>query len=569
MSTCPTQHNVPGRPAFVDMGLLDLLEAAAQPTAHLRLPADSDQTVGLDQVLVRADRAASRLRQFCGEGGIAGAVLSPSVDCFAFLLGAWKAGLTVASLPARARGESQESYVGRVNAMRTACDGAPLFCGNDELYSMGARPFEAATESGAPRRGDRGAPGFIQFTSGTSSEPKGVVLTLESISASLLAMLGARSPDGERVVSCSWLPLSHDLGLFGGVLCPWVGIGQSVCRDGEIVLLPTDAFLSNPSAWLAACSRYGATVTLAPNFALEVVARRLARSRSLDLSSLTTLAIGGEPISAATIRDFVAAAAPLGLDEDAICPGYGLAETTLAVSIPRRGERWTSTSVDADSLSDGRWKPSAMSDLEYVSCGRPLEGYDIRIRSTTGEVGPIEIRGPSLLSGYLGTDRSPLDDGWLATHDIGVIANGETYVLGRSDDVLVVAGRNIDSRDLERAVEAGSTFARPGCVAAVQAGDGYALVVELKRGAYRHANFRDLAAQFRGVLIGTRGTGPDRVVILETRRFPKTPSGKPQKRKLQADLATGRIEEYAVTVEAYRGQHRVRPRTTSDQAGGQ
>ena len=185
-------------------------------------------------------------------------------------------------------------------------------------------------------------------------------------------------------------------------------------------------------------------------FALRLAGRALRAGRGpYDLSSLKSLVVGSEPVSAEGLRTFEELAAGHGLSPDALCPGYGLAEASLAVSISSPDEPWSSKRLDAAALSERRWAEDPEGEVELVSCGPALHGVELRTGEADG-LGPLEIRSPSLLTRYVGDAEPPVcPDGWLRTADLAHLGSHDVYIAGRTDDVFVIAGRNLDARALD------------------------------------------------------------------------------------------------------------------------
>jgi len=303
---------------------------------------------------------------------------------------------------------------------------------------------------------------FLQYTSGSTMEPRGVKVTHRSLIVNVNAIVhSGLAVDPDRDKGITWLPLYHDMGLVGFVLAP-------AAYGIPVVFLPTSRFIRNPAVWLDAIHRHRGTISFAPNFAYALAARK-AKPTDLerwDLSCVKALGCGAEPIRAETITEFTRVFARCGLDAGAVLPAYGLAESTLAVTMKRAGEPLRLRQVDAHRFRcDGAAEPAdtAASGMvvEHVSCGRAFPGHEIAIvdasgnRLPEGREGEIWVRGPSVTAGYVGSGGDGVhfrSDGWLCTGDLGYLFDDELYVTGRLKEVIILNGRNLHPYSIEWAV---------------------------------------------------------------------------------------------------------------------
>jgi fatty-acyl-CoA synthase len=384
-------------------------------------------------------------------------------------------------------------------------------------------------------------PVFLQFTSGSTSDPKGVVLTHRNLAENVAAIAG---PHGLQITAddrgMSWLPLFHDMGLIGMALT----VLYAGCTTDFLSPL---AFLKRPATWLRVISRTRATISFAPNFAYELCVRRVQprEMAGLDLSCWRVAGCGAEPVRAETLAAFAGKFAEAGFREEAFLPCYGMAEHTLAVTFPPLNRAPRVDLVKADELASARRAvPAGAGEgrTAVVSCGRPFPGHEIRIADPKGRslperrVGQVLLRGPSVFRGYLGPDalsKEALAGGWLHSGDLGYLAAGELYVCGRVKDTIIVNGRNYYPQDLEQAAsDVGGV--RKGRVAAfgTQTGSGQdRIVVVLEPTDARPAD--DLAERVRGRILEVTGVRVDDVVIAPSGTIPKTTSGKLQRVRLR------------------------------------
>jgi len=389
---------------------------------------------------------------------------------------------------------------------------------------------------------------FIQYTSGSTGNPKGVVLTHAHLLANIRAM-GRAAQATPNDVFVSWLPLYHDMGLIGA----WL---TTLYFAVPLVLMSPLAFLSRPSRWLRAIHDYRGTISAAPNFAYEIVASRLDEREleGLDLSSLRWAFNGAEAINAETMERFAARLGSHGLDLLSIAPVYGLAEVALCAAFPANRRGLSVDLVDRDALRDtGRARPVRRDDpaaQKIVACGRALPGYEIRIADAKGRalgertVGRIEIRGPSVTSGYYRNPEATADlfDGeWLDTGDLGYLAAGEIHITGRAKDMIIRGGQNIYPYELEEAAGA-LPGARRGCVAvfgsSAREGAGDRIVVLAETRLTDESERARLRQRINELAVELLGGPADDIVLAPPHTVLKTSSGK-LRRAATRDLYEG------------------------------
>ncbi len=377
---------------------------------------------------------------------------------------------------------------------------------------------------------------FIQYTSGSTGDPKGVTLSHANLLANIRAMgqaLEAKSSD----VFVSWLPLYHDMGLIGA----WLGSLYHACP--LYVMSPT-TFLVRPAAWLWAIHRYRATLTAAPNFAFEFCVSRIEDEalEGLDLSSLRVMANGAEAVSAKTLERFAQRFQSYGFRRQAMMPVYGLAENAVGLAFPPLDRGPLSDHVDREAFSTrGEARPAAPEDpkaIDFVACGHALPGHEIRVVDQTGQEaadrreGRIQFRGPSATRGYFNNEaatRALFDGDWLETGDRGYAIAGEVYVTGRIKDIIIRSGRNVYPQELEAAVGE-LAGVRKGCVAVFGSGDeasGTEIIVVLAETRENDPAAREaLRQRILETTTELLGMPPEEVVLAPPRSVPKTSSGK-------------------------------------------
>jgi 1-acyl-sn-glycerol-3-phosphate acyltransferase len=393
---------------------------------------------------------------------------------------------------------------------------------------------------------------LIQYTSGSTGDPKGVVLSHANLLANIRALghvMGATSAD----VLVSWLPLYHDMGL----IAAWLGC---LYFAAPFYVMSPLSFLIRPESWLWAIHRFRATLSAAPNFAFEYCLSKIDDSnlQGLDLSSLRLVADGAEPINVPTLRRFIERFSRYGFRPEAMAPVYGLAENSVALSFPSPCRPPVIDRVDRESLTTrGIAAPVGAEDshsLEIASCGSPLPGHEIRIVDELGielgdrREGRLEFRGPSAASGYFCNDaktRELLHGDWRDSGDRAYMADGEVYLTGRTKDIIIRAGRHIYPQEIEEAV-AGIPGIRKGGVAvfgATDLGSGTErVVVVAETAAADRAARTHIQTRARQVANDIVGIPPDEVVLVPPRTVPKTSSGKIRRSAAKELYETGSID---------------------------
>jgi acyl-CoA synthetase (AMP-forming)/AMP-acid ligase II/acyl carrier protein len=404
---------------------------------------------------------------------------------------------------------------------------------------------------------------FIQFSSGSTSTPKGVVLTHRNLLTNIRAMIeGGRFTD--RDISLSWMPLTHDMGLIGFHLCMFTaGI--------EHTIMDTRLFSRRPLLWLEEASRIGATLLSSPNFGYKHFLK-VYESKGLDgldLSRVRLIFNGAEPISVPLCARFMQAMQRFGLPPTAMFPVYGLAEASLAVTMPEPGQHYRSVAAQRSSLTVGSMadlrEAGAPDCLELMVVGRPIRDCELRVAADddaplpAGSVGHLQIRGGNVTAGYAAVpaDEQPLTaDGWLRTGDLGflTVPEGELVVSGRQKEIIFVNGQNYYPHDLEAIAEeyAGVELGKVAAAGARKpSGDEDELLLFLvDRGALE--DFLPVANQLRRQV--TEHTGLPVAHVIPVRTLPKTTSGKLQRGKLAQAYADGEFDTVLAALDALGGQ---------------
>jgi acyl carrier protein len=392
---------------------------------------------------------------------------------------------------------------------------------------------------------------LLQYTSGSTGDPKGVILSHANLMANIRAM-GEAMKGSSTDVFVSWLPLYHDMGLIGA----WLG---SLHYGVRLYIMSPLAFLAHPESWLWAMHRYRATLSAAPNFAFEMCASKLQDDdiTGLDLGALRMVANGAEPVSAASIRHFSGRFAPYGFRRDAMSPAFGLAENAVGLTFPPPGRGPLIDRVDRQALSrDGIARPAAESDpnpLELVGCGRALPAHQIRIVDDAGHevaervAGRLEFRGPSATSGYFRNEqktRELLREGWLDTGDQAYVADGELFITGRIKDIVIRAGRHYYPQELEEPISQLPHVVKNGVVlfgTADAATGTERIVVAVETMTEDEAARDQLRQDIRDLSASLLGQPVDDIVIGGPDTIPRTENGKVRRSAAKALYESGTL----------------------------
>jgi fatty-acyl-CoA synthase len=506
--------------------------------------------------------AAALIGDGVRRGDCVAIVLPEAEDFLTALFGASIAGVQPASLYSPATAGDLPRYFELTSAVLRACAAravvttaalAPGFesirAGCPALAHVLTREALVAPPAPAGKPPALDDIALIQFTSGSTSTPKGVVLTHANLCANIDAING---PAGMATTAedsaVSWLPLNHDMGLVGMALC-------ALYTARPAVFLPPSLFVRRPVEWLRAIARHRGTISFAPNFAYDLCVRRIKDQDldGLDLSSWRIAGCGAEPVHPPTLAAFAKKMARAGFRESSFLPSYGLAEHVVAATFPPRGRAPRVHQVSVDALTEHRVVQPAQDSnqsMALISCGSPLPGHQLRIVDAAGRplperrVGEIILAGPSVMAGYYRDDAltsETIRDGWLHTGDLGYLADGELFVCGREKDILIVNGRKYHPQDLEWAVDDVTGVRRGRVVAFGTSGGGRAdrvvLVVE-PSGTVDAGELTDSIRRRIGDLFGLY---VDDVALVPSGTVGRTTSGKVQRSLTKARYERGEL----------------------------
>ncbi|MBQ0851722.1 fatty acyl-AMP ligase [Streptomyces sp. BH-SS-21] len=573
-------------PAVDEPSLTDHLRhwAAHRPQqrafSHVAFPDGSSgglhRTLGWRALDARARAVAARLVTVASPGERAALVLPQGLDYVAGFLGCLYAGVIAVPL----FGPELPGHEGRLAAVLADCEPACLltdstatpairdFVRDRRLPDVPVIPIDqlplerdgsgARGEGGGPElspgSGPRSSPeprplpddvAYLQYTSGSTRSPAGVMISHANVVANARQALDAFVADPRTSTTVGWLPLFHDMGLVLSIAAPVVGGFPSVLMD------PAD-FLRDPARWLRLLGSYEGTISAAPNFAYDYCVARTAPEDvdELRLDRVRVLINGSEPVRAGTVERFRRAFAPAGLAPTAHCPAYGLAEATVFVTVNPLDEPLSAVACRADALAAGRIEATTADDghtesTVLVSCGTPV-GQELRIVGAdggvlpAGHVGEIHLRGPNIGLGYwkhAGLTAETFGFGagedWLRTGDLGALHEGRLLVTGRLKDVLVVDGRNHYPQDIEETVQSVVPLVRRDHLAAFGVtrpdamGEELVVVAEHRRDADPTADdSRGAERAVRAAVSARHGLRLGALLLVPPGSVPRTSSGK-------------------------------------------
>ena len=561
-------------------------------------PAD-DATISYQELDRKALAIAAALRDVCRPGDRALLVYPPGLDYIAAFFGCLYAGvIAVPVYPPR-----PNQSLTRLNAVAVDC-GARVGLSQGEtlkkatslleetqplsqLLWLSSDIIDAAgrTEKPPVEVGGKSL-AFLQYTSGSTGSPKGVMVSHENLLQNSMALADAFAYD--RTSHCvSWLPMYHDMGLIGGVLQPLYG-------GFPCTLLPPVSFLQRPAAWLEAISEHGATISGGPNFAYELCVRKISSEEraGLDLRCWSVAFNGSEPVRSCTLESFASTFEACGFRREALYPCYGLAEATLFVSGGRAGSAAPTWAIEKQQLKTNKIVSAdeTLAATRLVSCGTTRDGHIVAIVDPKSgrpcpadQVGEIWVSGPSVTLGYwnrvtdtaatfearvTGSGQGP----FLRTGDLGCLREGELFITGRLKDVIVIRGLNHYPQDIEATVESSCADLRKGCGAAFSLdvmGEEQVVIVQ-EVATSKDVDWGERIGIIREAVWKHHDLQPYAIALVRSGSLPKTSSGKSQRFAVRDDFLNGRLKlvlewRASLSVEPAAKEHQ--PRVPADRDG--
>ena len=572
LTATPTSHTLPFRPADFST-LTDALDYAARGDTGCNFYNGRGHLyarMAYRQLRDDARALARGLLDLGLEKGDRVALIAETDPHFVrFFYACQYAGLIPVALPASVKVGAHEAYVGQLHRLLEASEATVAVASEGYLgyleeagEGLSLRRVATPEEFYALPASDRALPAvapsdiaYLQYTSGSTRFPRGVIIRHETAMANLHGIIAHGLHITGRDRFMSWLPFYHDMGLVGFVLTP-------VAAQISVDYLDTREFALRPRSWLKMMTRSRATIAFAPSFAYDLCARRVrpADIAEYDLSHWRVAGIGAEMIRPQTLEHFADMLAPAGFDRRAFVACYGMAECTLGVSFSPLDQGFTTHYIDSDCLAD-RHRVVLMDPEEtegrgrhFVNCGRPLPSFEVEIRDEDGNAlpewasGVIHLRGPSVMSGYYElpeeTDEALCGDGWLNTGDIGYLADGVLTITGRKKDLIIIHGRNIWPQDLEHLAET-QPEVRIGDALAFAAPDheGEELCVLVVQCRERDPNRRHGLVRRLTALMRTELGLDCYVELVPPHSLPRTSSGKLSRAKARLDFIAAHDEE--------------------------
>jgi long-chain-fatty-acid--[acyl-carrier-protein] ligase len=496
------------------------------------------------QVHARAENIAARVLDEPQLGAV-GLVGEPTADVVAAIQGVWLAGQSVSILPGPVRGADLKNWAHATLTrfagvgVRTVFSHGPEldllqgidFADGPAVLDVGAAAQRELSTNFVPAEAaEAGAPAVLQGTAGSTGTPRTAQLSPEAVLTNVNGLITRFGVDSAADVGCTWLPLYHDMGL--------TFLLSGALTGSPLWLAPTAAFAASPFRWLRWLSESSATMTAAPNMAYSMIGKYARLVSDVDLGRVRVSISGGEPVDCAAMERFATALSGFGFNAGALAPSYGLAESTCAVTIPASG-----TGLLYDETAAPAVDSAATGSRRHAILGSPIPGMEIRIGAVSErtaelpdrDVGEIEIRGTSMMSGYLG-DTPLQPEAWFPTGDLGYLTDDGLVVCGRAKEIITIAGRNVFPAEIER-VAAEIRGVREGAVVAVSTEDstrpGLVITAEF-RGPDEAGARSELVAK----VASECGIVPANVVFVRPGSLPRTSSGKLRRLEVKRNLAT-------------------------------
>lgn len=492
------------------------------------------------EVQARAESIAARILALAQPGAV-GLVGEPTADFVAAIQGTWLAGQSVSILPGPVRGADPQRWAQSTLTRFSGIGVRTVFSHGAELGLLAAAggplpaidigAVAAAKHSAniAPADSAPGRAAVLQGTAGSTGTPRTVQLSPEAVLSNVNGLLTVFAVNSADDVGCTWLPLYHDMGL--------TFLLSGALSGSPFWLASTAAFAASPFRWLRWLSESGATMTAAPNMAYSMIGKYARMVSDVDLGRVRVTINGGEPVDCAAMDRFATALSGFGFDAGAMAPSYGLAESTCAVTVPGPG-----TGALYDEVRSAAIDSESAAPLRHAILGQPIPGMEVRIGPVSErsaevldrEIGEIEIRGTSMMSGYVG--EAPLEPGtWFPTGDLGYLVDDGLVVCGRAKEIITIAGRNVFPTEIER-VAAEIRGVREGAVVAVGMDVGPTRQGLIITAEFRGPDEPGARSELVARVASECGVVPSDVVFVAPGSLPRTSSGKLRRLEVKRNL---------------------------------